>query len=738
MTAPVAIAVVATGVAKTVPPPPPPRREGVTSAMPMTTGAHHVSPPPPPQPPTTNEATNVATAAAEARKPPPPSIATTTAGPSAEARKPPPPLLSGDSRSSEQLRASFHSQSSEQNIEAIAAVTTQSKALTEDEGAEFKRFCSMSLSELDRDLVVGGSSARRSLDGANDGRTRKGSFTGGSEFKPRPVRVSQFEDGDDQCATPRGRTKQVVTTASFVNAVHPKSGGHQPSNPSAKVCVDRLPNTVDRKGRCTKHPNVKLFKKKLLGGYEMVRAHCPSCAEEAPYEELWRERAKHRRGASRERDGVRRSASRERSGSFDSMSKSKPRLRSASDDAVSRGSVGRKSLGVARPPPPSTRSAHDLDIPSPLLHRQGARPAPPPRRRRSSPFDPRRRARSLSAGRPPRREKTSTDKSQPEEQALNASQNRSFFDMSMDKLTSGMDKVSSLPSRARSSPRHKQRGSADWTHVTSVSEKGSKMSPTAAKKNAVRPKFDTKTGRCKKHPSVLMAKKSRFNRGWDVLKDTCPYCSKGKAAPMEEDSPEFSEISKKKMEALLHGRNAGVDGPNCQSFLSRDRNNACGAKSRTANRAPQTQSGTGRVSRMPYTTPWGEAGWYSGEVDSSRRPHGEGRMRYKTGKHYEGEWIDGYSSEFLENQDRMRSGFGTNVAKWKETERSKVPNPGYPGQYQTAPPQAAYAYGVAVPYNTQVVTMVPAAGMYGQTPGYQWAAQSPGGQGNLPSPGCHQ
>jgi hypothetical protein len=36
--------------------------------------------------------------------------------------------------------------------------------------------------------------------------------------------------------------------------------------------------------------------------------------------------------------------------------------------------------------------------------------------------------------------------------------------------------------------------------------------------------FDRKTGRCKKHPSILLAKKSKFRKGWDIIKVECPLC----------------------------------------------------------------------------------------------------------------------------------------------------------------------------------------------------------------------
>lgn len=78
------------------------------------------------------------------------------------------------------------------------------------------------------------------------------------------------------------------------------------------------------------------------------------------------------------------------------------------------------------------------------------------------------------------------------------------------------------------------------------------------------------------------------------------------------------------------------------------------------------------VSKMPYKTPWGQAGWYSGEVDNFGVPNGEGRMRFKSGEQHAGEWSNGYSEQHMENSIRMKRGFGTNVAPWKENSYSDL------------------------------------------------------------------
>lgn len=72
------------------------------------------------------------------------------------------------------------------------------------------------------------------------------------------------------------------------------------------------------------------------------------------------------------------------------------------------------------------------------------------------------------------------------------------------------------------------------------------------------------------------------------------------------------------------------------------------------------------VSKMPYKTKWGEFGWYSGEVDNNGIPNGMGRMRFKSGQQHSGIWTDGLSEQYMEVNGRMKRGFGSNVAAWKE------------------------------------------------------------------------
>lgn len=106
------------------------------------------------------------------------------------------------------------------------------------------------------------------------------------------------------------------------------------------------------------------------------------------------------------------------------------------------------------------------------------------------------------------------------------------------------------------------------------------------------------------------------------------------------------------------------------SFSSRSGNSTTPNHHGTVLSDPSEGSRNRRVHRLLYTTPLGECGWYTGEVDKEGKPHGQGRMRFKIGHTYEGEWRHGYSDLHRENLKRMKSGFGSNKAAWKQSENA--------------------------------------------------------------------
>jgi hypothetical protein len=303
-------------------------------------------------------------------------------------------------------------------------------------------------------------------------------------------------------------------------------------------------------------------------------------------------------------------------------------------------------------------------------------------------------------------------------------------------------------------------------------------------KDSFRLRYD-KNGRCVKHPSIIVAKKRPFAKGWDLIKDCCPMCAEtevshpkminlGQVNEQPEESSRMksrgrsrsvsigvdellapsnktydwqlsnsftstksngsnevmriegadsflaksnalrsaASLSEAASYAILQGRlvdlpikssdrprqkkrstrscssrqpgdnsarngssrhldySARSEGP-CASSRHLDYSTRSDSRTRvdysTRSEAHiSTRSSIAIVSKMPYTTPWGEFGWYTGEVDGFGVPNGEGRMRFKSGQQHSGIWTSGYSEQFIENNNRMKRGFGTNVAPWKE------------------------------------------------------------------------
>ena len=721
--------------------------------------------------------------------------------------------------------------SSQPNIEENEVTTSQ-----------FNKFASMSLNDLDKPLNKNMKGNNKSDNNnkheeLNHSSMSVSNVTG---FSPRPIRITQFDDSlespnnSDNKSPGTSRYKGMTTTTtteSFVNSIRegiiplpfekitktsnnnimlPMSSTPRESTPLTSIykppqnktpasaatsatsdrIVESLPDTVDKKGRCLRHPNIKLFKKKTLrGGYEMIRESCPNCIEEAPYESLWRGRAKTKLVKTKQCDGPPRDSfasggERSSSGSIDNEISNPGRSRSVDSlgrmgSAIRSVSRERRSRSKSKERrvqdtiyKPQTKSVH--------LAKRTVRPHPPPppppqsSRRASGDLSPPTPSRRIDRGRQRRPSGAISVNSMNSEHTPASVQDQSSpINESKSLFEKGIDTLSSLQNRTRSSSRKRREAkstasarSARSAHdesfaashqslgqhgsgILSISDTGLKLSPHSTKKSVAnvsehgpklhsssgranvkanvssseaskKLKFDKKTGRCKYHPSVILAKKSKFSKGWDIIKDGCPFCIEARS----ETSDQFGEISKKMMSALLGGAPVDTTKAYPSPVESYD-----ASKSETSDRSkrhkssshkqqvqvvdsyPRKEDGSRvpeRVSRMPYTAPWGESGWYTGEVNSSGKPHGNGRMRCKTGKSIGGEWTNGYSEEFLENKGRIKSGFGTNVAPWKEDPRltggssgaghtaqaqssNKQQPPLYQGQqYQQQQPQPYY------------------------------------------------
>lgn len=185
-------------------------------------------------------------------------------------------------------------------------------------------------------------------------------------------------------------------------------------------------------------------------------------------------------------------------------------------------------------------------------------------------------------------------------------------------------------------------------------------SPTSKKRSTARPKYD-KNGRCLKHPSVIVAKKKPFAKGWDIIR-VCPRCS------TQSSDHDFKDLSSSSnqiaadycigVDEILAPSNRKYDWQASSSFTSstsfesnevkriegvedflaasqalRSATNLSEAASRAISRSgvvdrPSVVKSSGSksrhsfnvderprnvrnsvVSKMPYKTPWGESGW---------------------------------------------------------------------------------------------------------------------------------
>lgn len=467
-----------------------------------------------------------------------------------------------------------------------------------------------------------------------------------SSFAPRPVRVTQFDDkmddeqqhsvsGGGSLSKLRVKATTTATTESFVSSmrdVNDESLG-QPT-----------PN-VDWRGRCVRHPYIKLRKKKLLGSTEVLHETCPTCLEEAHYRHLWRGRARRRPSAA-----------------------GKPQFNA-------RQQLPQERAMEQGPPSSPFNDGSSLSEPS----QQYCRLMQKAQERRRS----RSRGRGRSKSKERRRSKSRECRRSKSNERILRPRSRSKEAQAVRRALS-VERARSLSAGRCRTTRHELQASfsscADTAPITSDDEPLGSPSQHSLGRNSTSPpapEFDRKSGRCKKHPSVIVAKKSAFQKNkWDVVKK-CPFCSEDEDSGSEEHQSRVAD------------RTIATD----LSLPERRRKSPGRAVASSAARSP-LEEGRLVVSRMPYTIPRGDSGWYSGEVDPHGRPHGQGRMRCRTGNTIEGEWMNGCPEDHQNLGQRMRSGFGTNVAPWKECARlllpSSAPSPGNGASSSRSPSKSQY------------------------------------------------
>jgi len=502
-----------------------------------------------------------------------------------------------------------------------------------------------------------------------------------SPLIPRPVRVSQFEDNDEP-GTPTSKPKTAMAISLSSPQLPITKNIATPSDESS--AHHSSPQNCDKRGRCKLHPQYKLYKKKLLGGYEFI-SNCPVCVAKS------------------------RGSNRTKSGDYSTASAKSPSAKMSGRNSRSRERARSKSADRIPNVPNldyEDDDNNDYDT-SKRPHSSGpgrmrTRAKSVEQRRLSHSQERLRRTRTLSRDKDRELRASNGSSSSRGKKVINALENirdrfptpssvtsainsqhegnlrqrrsrsreeRRLPDDERGTLllkgwspsTKNLEKgIRALQQRESGSSKDKPpRMSASYDETTSRKKKNMASNPFVRQTDVVH--FDKKTGRCKKHPSIILAKKSTFRSGsWEIIKKNgCPLCSEARVdSDLDELGQGFDEDTKKKMEILLKG------GRDDGSFYS----NPTLSNQQIIDSIPPEGLRGRKVSKLHYTTPLGETGWYTGEVDSEGIPHGHGRMRFKTGHSYEGEWNHGYSEVHMDNLNRIKSGFGSNKAAWKQSE----------------------------------------------------------------------
>eukprot|EP00804_Cyclotella_cryptica_P030161 CCRYP_009569-RA/>CCRYP_009569-RA protein AED:0.02 eAED:0.02 QI:425/1/1/1/1/1/2/375/1020 len=218
--------------------------------------------------------------------------------------------------------------------------------------------------------------------------------------------------------------------------------------------------------------------------------------------------------------------------------------------------------------------------------------------------------------------------------------------------------------------------------------------------------YDDK-GRCVKHPHIKLRKKKLLG-GWKVMLVNCPDCCIEEMLKMRRNGPGRAGQSDAKGEKVKRSpsedshssaamppisqltiRNKNDDDQSSSSGSASEitygtktdysRSSAMGSwqqygpggHNNPIASADNSGSGSGphRVTRMPFTDPYGHKGWYTGEVASgSGLPHGKGTMHYCDGRMRGGLWSNGLaaagggSGGTLNKMGSKSSGSGSSVS----------------------------------------------------------------------------
>lgn len=176
--------------------------------------------------------------------------------------------------------------------------------------------------------------------------------------------------------------------------------------------------------------------------------------------------------------------------------------------------------------------------------------------------------------------------------------------------------------------------------------------------------YDSK-GRCVNHPQIRLRKKKLFGRGWKVLMNACPECC-------VDELRRFKSVEASTRRQLRSSRLEHQGGESVRSApLPVSNNSTKSIGDETASLTASTSSSSSDrstknsreecvdmhqivpaakvkeekevifVRQMQWIDEMGNAGSYTGEVDSRFTPHGKGSLQYNDGMITEGKWRHG-------------------------------------------------------------------------------------------------
>jgi len=404
------------------------------------------------------------------------------------------------------------------------------------------------------------------------------------------------------------------------------SGGGRRDNEQIMVCM------FDRKGYCVRHPHVRLRKKKLLGGWNVLITNCPDCCVEemgrlkrvrkridkdkkkgnGKKEKVAKEKKKKKKAPRGVPDFDEEELQGQRSSRSRSRARNQPQQEEVDAKSVRSGTSRRGKSQDRRPSSDRGGAAHQDNLPSNDHHHQDI-----------------------------------------PSNADNNDNNAPIFEFDI-----RLDERGDV-----TSPRSVRSVKTSKSHKSSSSKKSTKSTRTSKSGKSARTNKSGKSTRTNKS-----SKSTRTNKS---SKSTRTNKSDKSTRTNKTSKSRSSRRRSKSQSRDKASRRSSSSGPG-ETVISRG--TTTGSSQRFIH---QPNGRLLRVAKMPFTDKYSRSGNYTGDINEYGQPHGSGTLRYTNGMVYEGIWTEGHSEDMDANMGKAtKHGFsgdwksGTKIAK-KEREKRK-------------------------------------------------------------------